>query len=126
MRRAAGLLGFLLLAGIITPPVATAADEAITIVGRFYPTPGREDELEARPLKSVEFVRKAEPNISYRVHRSTKGPTVFLYYEVYPSQAAFDYHVKTTLPALRKEVGPPPEGIFAKPPEVEFYRALTE
>lgn len=50
-------------------PLTRAADEPVTVVSRFYPTPGREDELEARFLKAVAYVRKAEPNIiTYRVH----------------------------------------------------------
>jgi len=102
------------------------ADEQVVIVSRFCPTPGREAELEARFLRSVQFVKQAEPNITYRLHRSTKEPTVFLYYEVYPSQAAFDHHRTQTLAAFRKEAGQPPEGIFSRPPEVETYRLLAE
>ena len=44
---------------------------------------GREAELEAIILKSVEFVRKAEPDITYRAYRSKKDPSVFVYYEMY-------------------------------------------
>jgi quinol monooxygenase YgiN len=54
-------------------------------------------------------VKQAEPNVSYRLHRSAKDPTAFLFYEVYPSQAARDKHLTETLPALRKEAGPMPE-----------------
>src|SRR2546430_8826036 len=63
------------------------ADEQVVIVARYYPTPGREAELEARLLRSLKYVKQAEPNVSYRLHRSAKDPTVFLFYEVYPSQA---------------------------------------
>jgi quinol monooxygenase YgiN len=55
-----------------------------------------------------------------------KEPTVFLYYEVYPSQAAFDQHRPETIPAFRKEAGPPPEGIFSRPPQIEFFGVLAE
>jgi quinol monooxygenase YgiN len=102
------------------------ADEQVVIVARFYPAPGREAELEARLLRSVKFVKQAEPNITYRLHRSAKEPTAFLYYEVYPSQAAFDQHRTETIAAFRKEAGPPPEGIFSRPAEVETYRLLAE
>ena len=107
-------------------PATYAADESVTVVARLYASPGREAELEARLLKVVEFVRKAEPNITYRLHRSKKDPSVFLFYEVYPSQAAFDKHSKETLPAFRKEFGPPAEGLFARPNEVEFFRGLAD
>lgn len=102
------------------------ADEQVVVVARFYPAPGREAELEARLLRSVKYVKQAEPNITYRFHRSVKEPTVFLYYEVYPSQAAFDQHRTETIPAFRKEAGPPPEGIFSRPPEIEFFGLLAE
>ena len=102
------------------------AGEQVVIVGRFYPAPGREAELEARLLRSVTYVKQAEPDITYRLHRSAKEPTVFLYYEVYPSQAAFDRHRTETIAAFRKEAGPPPEGIFSRPPEVEAFGLLAE
>ena len=102
------------------------AEEQIVIVGRFYPAPGREAELETRLLRSVKFVKQVEPNVTYRLHRSAKEPTVFLYYEVYPSQAAFDRHRTETITAFRKDAGQPPEGIFSRPPEVETYGLLAE
>ena len=102
------------------------ADEQVVIVARYYPTPGREAELEARLLRSLKYVKQAEPNVSYRLHRSAKDPTVFLFYEVYPSQAARDKHLTETLPALRKEAGPMPEGILSRPPEIETYGSLAE
>jgi quinol monooxygenase YgiN len=58
--------------------------------------------FEERNLKVVEFVRKAEPDVIYRLQRSTTNPSQYVFYEVYPSQAAFDRHVKETLPAFVK------------------------
>lgn len=101
------------------------AGEQVVVVARLYPAPGREAELEARLLRSVKYVKQAEPNITYRLHRSVKEPTVFLYYEVYPSQAAYDQHHTETIPAFRKEAGPQPEGIFSRPPEIEFFGLLA-
>jgi quinol monooxygenase YgiN len=74
----------------------------------------------------VEYVRRAEPNITYRLQRSMKDPSVFLYYEVYPSEAAFDNHVKVVLPAMTKEIGPRPEGMLARPPEGEKFRPVEK
>ncbi len=102
------------------------ADERVVIVARYSPTPGREAELEARLLRALKFMKQAEPNVSYRLHRSAKEPTVFLFYEVYPSQAALDQHLTVTLTAFRKEAGPVPEGIFSRSPEVEAYGFLAE
>ena len=109
-----------------TPLGVSVADDSVILIARFYATPGREAELEAIILKSVEFVRKAEPEITYRAYRSKKDPSVFVYYEVFPSQTAFDKHVKEILPAFRKEFGLPVEGLVARPPEIEFLRALAD
>jgi quinol monooxygenase YgiN len=98
---------------------ARAADEPVVLIGRFNINPGQEAVFEERNRKVVEFVRKAEPDIIYRLQRSTTNPSQYVYYEVYPSQAAFDRHVKETLPAFAKQFGPRPEGMLARPPEIE-------
>ena len=107
-------------------PQTQTSDGPIVIVSKFYPTPGREEEVQTRFLKVVEFVRKAEPTTVYRLHRSIKEPVVFLWYEIYESQAALDNHSKVVLPAFRKEYGPAPEGIFARPAETELYRDISK
>jgi quinol monooxygenase YgiN len=96
-----------------------AADEAVVLIARFFCEPGARGAFEERTLKAVEFVRKAEPDTIYRLQRSTTNPSQYVFYEVYPSQTAFDRHVKETLPAFAKEVGPRPEGMLARPPEIE-------
>jgi quinol monooxygenase YgiN len=103
---------------------AARADEQVVIVERLYPAPGREAELEARLLRAVKFVKQAEPNITYRLHRSVKEPTMFLYH-VLPSQAALDRH-RQTIAAFRQEAGQPPEGIYSRPPEIEYFGLLAE
>ena len=87
--------------------------------------------LELRPyqsrwLKLVEFLRKAEPNAVFHLHRTTKEPVVFLWYEVFESQAALDNHLKVVVPAFQKEFGPTPEGILARPSESETYRKISK
>jgi quinol monooxygenase YgiN len=99
------------------------ADEQVIIVGRYYPAPGREAELEARLLRALKYLKQAEPHVAYHLHRSAKEPTVFLFYEVYPSQAALDQH-RPVVAAFRKE-DPVPEGIFGRPAEVETYGFLA-
>lgn len=103
-----------------------AADEGIVVTARFVAAPGREAELEARLLKTVAFVRQAEPNYVYRLQRSLKDPAVFMFYEVYPSLAALEQHSNVTLPASRKEFGVMAEGLLARPPEFERFRPLLE
>ena len=107
---------------------AQATDGQIVQVAKFYPTPGREDELQARFLKLAEYVRRAEtlrPTV-YRVHRSSNEPVVFLWYEVYESKAVLDHHRNVVLQAFRKEYGPLPDGMLARPVEIETYRDISK
>jgi quinol monooxygenase YgiN len=119
-------LAALTVAALLLGGETARADEQVVVTARFFPAPGREAELEARLLRSVEFVKRVEPTITYRLHRSVKEPTVFFYYEIYPSQAAFDRHRTETIAAFRREAGPPPDGIFARAPEGESFRILAE
>jgi quinol monooxygenase YgiN len=120
---ASTVLCFGLLLG--APSIASAADESVALVARINAAPGREAEAEARLLLVVAFVRKAEPGTTYRLYRSSKDPTVFIFYEVYQTQAAYEQHSKVTLPAFRKEYGPTPEGLYVRPPEIELLQALA-
>jgi quinol monooxygenase YgiN len=122
---ACAIVAFAVLA---TTDVSTAqnAEGPIVMVRKNFPTPGREDELQSRWLKLVEFLRKAEPNAVFHLHRTTKEPVVFLWYEAFESQAALDNHLKVVVPAFQKEFGPTPEGILARPSESETYRNISK
>ena len=96
----------------------------IVVLVKVFPAAGREDELQSLYLKRLEFLRKAEPDATFRLHRSVKEPNVFLWYEVYPSQAAYDNHLKVVMVNFRKESGPTPDGIIAKPSESEIFSEL--
>jgi quinol monooxygenase YgiN len=98
----------------------------VVVVVKVYPGVGREDELQARYLKQAEFLRRFEPNASFRLHRSTKEPVTFLWYETYESQAALENHLKVAMPAFRKEFGSTPEGLVARPSDSETYRELVK
>ena len=121
-------LAFTFVVGIaaIAAPLAHAADEPIIVVVKLFPAEGREDEAQARIAKLVKFVPANNPGVTFRLHRSTKKPVVFLLYETFPSQASLDMQQKTVLPAYVKEVGATPEGLFAKPNEVEFYSRMAD
>ncbi|GEM_PF-2068230 len=112
--------------GAIAPPRALAADEPIIVVVKLFPAEGREDEAQARLANLATFVPKLNPGVTIRLHRSTKGPAVFLLYETFPSQAALGNQPKTVLPAFVKEFGATPEGLFSRKNEVEFYRGLSD
>ena len=96
----------------------------IVVLVKVFPSPGRENELQALYLKRLDYLRKAEPEVNFKLHRGIKEPTVFLWYEVYPSQAAYDNHVKVVMANFRKDFGPTPEGILTKPSESETFSAL--
>lgn len=106
--------------------VVQAADESVTVLVRFYPTPGREEELQGRLVKLRDFIHKTTPGVTYKVHRSKGEPVVLLVYEIFPSEAAADDLAKTVFPAFQKVNGPIPEGIVRRPVEREVFRALTD
>jgi quinol monooxygenase YgiN len=110
----------------IAAPLAHAADEPIIVVVKLFPAEGREDETQVRLAKLVKFVEANNPGVTFRLHRSTKKPVVFLLYETFPSQAALDAQQKSVLPAFFKEAGATPEGLLAKPNEVEFYSRTAD
>jgi len=111
----------LMAIGLCTATVASTAVHAadVVLISRAYVNPGQEAVFEERNLKLVEFVRKTEPDVIFRLHRSITNPSQYVVYEVFPSHAAFDRHLRITFPAFDKEVGPQPEGMLARPPEYE-------
>lgn len=98
--------------------------DVFTVVAKLRARPGRETELEALLTRQVAAVRANEPDcLVYRLHRLAPDSTVFLFYEQYRSQAAFDVHRKAPhLAAFQGER----KDLVAGPAEVEIYRALTD
>jgi quinol monooxygenase YgiN len=109
---------------IISIPALAQPVGPVVVLVKVFPSAGREGELQALYLKRLEYLRKAEPDASFKLHRTAKEPTVFLWYEVYPSQAAYDNHLKVVMINFRKDFGPTPEGILARPSESESYLAI--
>ncbi len=67
----------------------------LTVVAKLSAKPGKGDELAAILRQQVAAVLKAEPDcVVYRLHRSKKNPDLFVFYEQYRSDAAFDLHRK--------------------------------
>ena len=116
----------LLVVAVLFGAVPVSADEPFVVVVRFYPTPGREDELQARLLKLRVFVQQHNEGVTYRLHRSQKEPVVFLLYETFPSRESFERQVKTIFPAFQRDNGPVPDGIVSRAPEQELYRTLGD
>jgi quinol monooxygenase YgiN len=124
IRLVAGMLCAVALATVA--PTVYADNQSFTVLVRFYPAPGREAELQARLSKLRDFVHKHNPGVTYKLHRSEKAPAVFLMYETFPSQAAFDDMTTKVFPAFQKEHGPIPEGIAARPVEREVFREVLD
>ena len=98
----------------------------LTVVARIRAAKGKGDALAALLAEQAGVVRKAEPGcLAYRPHRSTKDPELFLFYEQYKDQAAFDAHTKAPHLAQYRERRQK-EGLTEGGVEVEFYRALTD
>ena len=117
-----------LVAGYQTRPVmqlARAADEPVTVIARVYASPGREAELESRLQKIADFVHKSEPAATYFFLRATNTPGLYMSYEIYPSKAAADEHLKVTFPAALKVLGPPAAGLLVRPTEIETLTRFT-
>ena len=113
------------LSATLISGLANAAGPIVVVV-KVYPTPGREEELDARYLKQLEYLKPAEPRSSFRLHRSASGtePTSFLWYEVYESQEALDHHLKVVMPEFQRQFGPTPKGLIARPSEHTTYRQI--
>ncbi len=97
----------------------------VTVVARIRAAPGKADALAALLTEQVGVVRRAEPGcLAYRLHRSTKDPDLFLFYETYVDDAAFAAHRNAPYLAAYRQRREQ-EGLIAGPAEVEIYRPLT-
>jgi len=100
--------------------------DAVTVVAKIRAAKGKGDALAALLAEQAVEVRKMEPGcLAYRPHRSTTDPELFLFYEQYRDQAAFDAHRKGTHLARfrgRREK----EGLTVGAVEIEIYRPLAD
>ena len=62
---------------------------------------------------------------TYKFFQFKNDPTQFVTYEVYSNQAEFDEHKRSVMPAFQKEVGPPPQGTFDKPFEIDIVTEIS-
>ncbi len=98
----------------------------LTVVARIRAAKDKGDALAALLSEQAGVVRKAEPGcLVYRVHRSTKEPELFLFYETYVDDAAFELHRNAPYLAAYRQRREK-EGLTTGPAEVEIYRSLTE
>jgi quinol monooxygenase YgiN len=98
----------------------------LTVVAKLRAANGKGDALAALLVEQAAVVRREEPGcLVYRPHRSAKDPELFLFYETYQDDAAFDAHRKAPhLAAFRERRER--EGLTEGPVEVEIYRSLDD
>ena len=95
----------------------------ITVIAKLKTKTGSEKAFEDAARKMIEAMRSAEPNtLQYVLHKGVKDPTEYVYYEVYPDQAALDFHGKTDhMKAFGGAIGALLEGR----PQVEILQEVT-
>ena len=98
----------------------------VTVVATLRAAAGKADALAALLVEQAGVIRKTEPRcLAYRVHRSTRDPAAFLFYEIYADEAAFDAHrASPHLAQYRKRRED--EGLLDGPVAVEVYCNITE
>ncbi len=98
----------------------------LTVVARIRAAQGKGDALAALLAEQAAAVRSAEPGcLAYRPHRSTRDPELFLFYETYVDEAAYEAHrAAPHLAAFRRhrEEQQLADGAV----EVEVYRSLAD
>ena len=94
---------------------------AITVIAKLKVQPGKDADFEAAAKQMIATVKESEPGtLTYILHKNTKDPTEFVYYEVYQDQASFDSHGKTDhMKAFGGKIG----SLLAGRPEIAI---LTE
>src|SRR5262245_26813619 len=98
----------------------------LTVVAKIRAAKGKGDALAALLAEQAGVVKKAEPGcLVYRPHRSSKDPDLFIFYEMYKDDAAFDLHRKAPHLASYRERREK-EGLTEGAAEVEIYRSLTD
>ena len=100
--------------------------DVLTVIAKVRAAKGKGDALAALLKEQVAAVRKAEPDcLVYRPHRSTSDPDLFIFYEQYRNDAAFDAHRKAPHLAGFRERREK-EGLTEGGPQVEIYRSITD
>src|SRR5580692_8197564 len=65
------------------------------VIARYQVRPGEEDRVEAALGQLVEPTRAEPGNLDYQVFRDPKDPSLFVLFERYADEAAFDAHRAT-------------------------------
>ena len=98
----------------------------VAVVAKLRAAPGKGDRLAALLTEQCGVVRATEPGCTaYRLLRSRDDPDLFVFYEAYVDDAAFDLHRQS--PHLAKfRQKREAEGLTAGPADVQLFAALTD
>lgn len=100
--------------------------DVLSVVAKIRAARGKGDALAALLKEQVAAVRQAEPGcLVYRPHRSTTDPDLFIFYEQYRDDAAFEAHRKAPHLAAYRERREK-EGLTEGAVEVAICRSLTD
>ena len=106
--------------------ILAAMTPVLTVVARLRAAPGKGDALAALLTEQAAVIRKSEPGcLIYRPHRSTTDPDLFIFYEMYENDAAFDLHRKSPHLASYRQRRER-EGLLEGAVDVQVFRALTD
>lgn len=97
---------------------------ALTVIAEIRAAPGKGDALAAFLAGQVAAVVKTEPGcLAYRAHRSTTDPELFVFYEAYVDDAAFEAHRQSPVMAQYRQRRDA-LGLVAGPAKVATYREV--
>jgi quinol monooxygenase YgiN len=95
---------------------------SLSLIAKIKAKAGSEGKLEEAFKDMIKQVRAAEPGCeAYVLHKSTKDPTQFIWFEKYVDQAAFDAHRKTD---HMKAMGGRIRDLLEGAPELEMMTEL--
>lgn len=109
------------LSGYIPVSHAQTENSILTYTVEFTIKEGKEEEFEKRMKEIVPKVRAEKGNMTYTMLRSKKDPRVFLFFEEYVGQEAFEAHRKHL-----NEFGIDFSVYFDGPPVAEYYEKIAD
>jgi quinol monooxygenase YgiN len=97
----------------------------LTVVATIRAAAAKGDALAALLTEQAAVVRQAEPGcLVYRVHRSTEDAALFLFYETYVDEAAFEAH-RTSPHMAAFRARRDGQRLTDAPASVQTFRSLT-
>jgi len=71
------------------------ADSNVIIIAKAKAKPGMEEEVKKELMALIGPTRSEEGCVQYNLHQSADDPSVFMFYENWISQEAFNEHIQT-------------------------------